>query len=284
MTAAALPQWLDLRRDGPGVRVRARVPADLACFEGHFPGHPVVPGFVQIDWVVGLAREHLSAKGDVAAIEALKYRSFLVPEAEVEIALELHASGVRFAYRGAGGELSSGRLRLDPSLAQHRPEPVETPSSGLPLRIPQAGRMRVIEAVTHHESGVTMCAARIGDATPLLRDGRAPAWLALELLAQAMAAQGGLALAPAGGVTAGAPRVFLVGARRIELRTRSFAAGERLWVRVEHQRGETGLVVCECALGTGAVPAGGSEARARALAWGPLKAVVGAPAGGSANP
>jgi hypothetical protein len=42
--------------------------------------------------------------------------------------------------------------------------------------------------------------------------------------------------------------------------------------------------VCECALGTGRVPADAEEARTRALARGPLKAFVGAPGGGSANP
>jgi predicted hotdog family 3-hydroxylacyl-ACP dehydratase len=279
--ATGAPQWLDVRREGPGVRAHARIPQDLDCFEGHFPGHPVVPGFVQLVWVGELAREHLGALGDPAAIEALKYRSFLVPDAEVEIAIEPQAAGVRFAYRGAGGgELSSGRIRLDASLPQHQPEPIPAARGGFPLRIPQAGPVRAIEAVTSHAGGVTMCVARIGDAAPVCRGGRAPAWVAIELLAQAMAAQGGLALA-AGGP---APPVFLVGARRIELRTRSFSAGERLWVRVCHQRGETGLVVCECALGTGAVPAAADEARARALAWGPLKAVVGAPGGGSANP
>lgn len=276
---AALPQLLDVRREGAGVRVRARVTAGLDCFEGHFPGHPVVPGFVQLGWAIDLARELGLAAGDPAAIEALKYRSFLVPEAEVEIALDPAAAGVRFAFASGGAELSSGRVVLAASLPQHAPEPVPLAASSLPVRIPQAGPVRLIEAVTHHAGGVTVCAARIGEAAPVSRGGRAPARVALEVLAQGMAAQGGLALA--GGDPP--PRVFLVGARRIELRTRSFAAGERLWVRVEHQRGETGLVVCECALGTGPIPADAAGARSRALAWGPLKAFVGASGGGSAN-
>lgn len=259
--------------------MRARVPGDLDCFDGHFPGHPVVPGFVQLGWAMGLAREHLAAAGEPAAIEALKYRSFLLPEAEVEIAIEPAVSGVRFAFRGES-ELSSGRILLDASVPQHRPEPLACEVTGLPVRIPQAGRMRLIESVIVHAGRVTVCAARIGDGAPLVREGLAPGFLALELLAQAMAAQGGLALAGSGPP----PRVFLVGSRRIELRTRSFAAGERAWVRVEHQRGETGLVVCECALGTGRVPADAEEARTRALARGPLKAFVGAPGGGSAKP
>jgi predicted hotdog family 3-hydroxylacyl-ACP dehydratase/3-hydroxymyristoyl/3-hydroxydecanoyl-(acyl carrier protein) dehydratase len=274
-----LPHLLDVRREGPGLRVRARVPGDLDCFDGHFPGHPVVPGFVQLGWAMGLAREHLAAAGEPAAIEALKYRSFLLPEAEVEIAIEPAVSGVRFAFRGES-ELSSGRILLDASVPQHRPEPLACEVTGLPVRIPQAGRMRLIESVIVHAGRVTVCAARIGDGAPLVREGLAPGFLALELLAQAMAAQGGLALAGSGPP----PRVFLVGSRRIELRTRSFAAGERAWVRVEHQRGETGLVVCECALGTGRVPADAEEARTRALARGPLKAFVGAPGGGSAKP
>jgi len=35
---------------GPPVRLELAVAPDLPCFEGHFPGVPVLPGVVQLDW------------------------------------------------------------------------------------------------------------------------------------------------------------------------------------------------------------------------------------------
>lgn len=273
--AASSPELLDLRREGPSLRARARVPKDLVYLAGHFPGYPVLPGFVELDWVLGLAREQLALAEPLAAIEALKFRSLLLPGAEFELCLEPTAAGLRFALASSEGDVASGRLRFAADLPQHVPQPQAQTGSAtqLPLLLPQTGTMRLLERVISDGQGVTLCAARIGAATPLCREGRAPAWLAVELLAQAMAAQGGLA--------AGAARVrrgFLVGARRIELRTRGFVSGEALWVRAQHLRGETGFVVCECALGSGDPPSEAVSARERALAWGPLKAFVEAPA------
>ena len=35
------------------------VPLDLVHFGGHFARFPLVPGVVEIDWIMGLARRHL---------------------------------------------------------------------------------------------------------------------------------------------------------------------------------------------------------------------------------
>lgn len=129
--------------------------------------------------------------------------------------------------------------------------------------------MRFIERVLAHDGGVTVCRARIDPGTPFCCGGSAPSWLALEILAQGMAAQGGIAAGERADL-----RGLLVGARRVLLRTRGFASGEALWVRVQHLRGETGLVACECALGTGEVPASAAGARDLALARGTLTALV----------
>lgn len=274
------PDLLAVRREGSVLRVSARVPEALPWFEGHFPGRPVLPGFVQLDWALALAREHLGVSAPPAAIEALKFRSLLLPDAKFALHLEAREPGLRFDLAAPEGEIASGRLRLDASLGEHGPE-ARAPDAGdaLPLRIPQQGPMRLIERVTSHAAGVTLCEASIRETTPLCRGGRVPAWLSLELLAQAMAAQGGLAAVDG----APASRAFLVGARRIALRTRGFEVGERLWVRVQHLRGETGFVVSECALGTGDPPPDTAAARAAALAWGPLTAYVEAVASDSAT-
>jgi predicted hotdog family 3-hydroxylacyl-ACP dehydratase len=263
------------------LRARGRVPAKLAWLEGHFPGHPIVPGFVQLDWALALAREALGVTAAPGRIEALRFRSPLLPEVEFELAVEASGGALRFELGEAGAEVSCGRLHLDPALGQHRPEagPAAPPGPGLPLRLPHAGRMRLLERVLHHETGVTLCEAQVSASTPLLESGRAPAWLALELLAQGMAAHGGLA-APGPGEPR---RALLVGARRVELRTRGFAEGERLWIRAEPLRRAAGLVAFACALGAGASPADAADARARSLASGELRAFIASTPGSSAS-
>jgi predicted hotdog family 3-hydroxylacyl-ACP dehydratase len=286
---ATAPDLLELQRTGPELRVRGHVPEDLLHFEGHFPGQPVLPGVVQLHWAIELARAQLGIGGAPSSLEALKFHEPLRPDRsfELRIAVSADASSrpgrsgrrLRFELDSEGRTLSSGRVRFDGEPSQHTPVPLPPPASeDWPLRLPHAGPMRWIERVLAHHGGATLCEARIGTATPLCVDEFAPSWLALELLAQGMAAQGGLVSEGAAGL-----RGWLVAARRIELRTCGFSASERLWVHVQHLRGETGFVVCECALGTGKPPACGADARDLALARGTLTAFV-QPAGDRARP
>ncbi len=275
-----VPDLLDVRRDGSKLRARGRIPEDLLHFEGHFPGQPVLPGVVQLHWAIELAREHLGVASAPSALEALKFHQPLLPGQSFELCVDAGksrpgsggpgSSRLRFELGSEGRSASSGRVRFDGEPAQHVPKPLPpSPPGEWPLRLPHAGPMRWIECVLAHDAGATLCEARITEATPLCQDGFAPSWLALELLAQGMAAQGGIVTRDAAGL-----RGLLVGARRIELRTRGFAAGEALWVHVQHLRGEIGFVVCECALGTGRLPASAADARDLALARGTLTAFV----------
>jgi predicted hotdog family 3-hydroxylacyl-ACP dehydratase len=130
--------------------------------------------------------------------------------------------------------------------------------------------MRLLGCVLAHDAAVTVCDALVTASTPLVEGGRAPSWLALELLAQGMAAHGGLER-PEG---AADRRGYLAGARRVELRTRSFLVGERLWVRAERRQAAGALVAFDCALGGGAPPHDAADAQARALARGSLRAAL----------
>ena len=51
MTGAALPTVLE-RVSGPGETFTLAIGADLIAFRGHFPGNPVLPGVVQVDWAI----------------------------------------------------------------------------------------------------------------------------------------------------------------------------------------------------------------------------------------
>ena len=267
--AVAAPEWLDVRVSGSGLRACGRIPEDLLHFEGHFPGQPLLPGVAHLQWVLELARDRLALAKAPSALEALKFREPLRPGQDFELHAEV-TRGLRYELVRAGRVVSTGRVRFDGEPEQHVPEPLSSsPPGDWPLRLPHAGPMRWIERILDHGAGATLCEARIRDASPLCVDGFAPAWLSLELLAQGMAAQGGSVSGDDRGL-----RGLLVGARRVELRTRGFEAGESLWVRVQHLRGEIGFVVCECALGSGKLPASAADAREVALAFGTLTAFV----------
>jgi 3-hydroxymyristoyl/3-hydroxydecanoyl-(acyl carrier protein) dehydratase len=106
-----LPEVLGERTGGGRVELDLRVPEDLACFTGHFPGLPILPGVVQLDWSVKLARERLGLAGEFAAAENLKFLSIVRPGAHLTLALELvDAAHLRFGYSSRGRKYSSGTL------------------------------------------------------------------------------------------------------------------------------------------------------------------------------
>jgi 3-hydroxymyristoyl/3-hydroxydecanoyl-(acyl carrier protein) dehydratase len=106
-----LPEILGERAQGGRVELELRVPEDLACFAGHFPGLPILPGVVQLDWSVKLGRERLGLAGEFAAAENLKFLSIVRPGAHLTLALErVDAARLRFGYSSHGRKYSSGTL------------------------------------------------------------------------------------------------------------------------------------------------------------------------------
>lgn len=88
------------------------VPENLECLAGHFPGLPVVPGVVQIGWVMDVVREVLGRPTVVRRIEALKFNDLLRPSYVFHLGVEFLPGGqaVQFRLWGDGRIFSSGRL------------------------------------------------------------------------------------------------------------------------------------------------------------------------------
>jgi 3-hydroxymyristoyl/3-hydroxydecanoyl-(acyl carrier protein) dehydratase len=99
-----LPEILAERTVEQGVELELRVPGDLEMFAGHFPGAPVLPGVVQLDWCVRLARDRLPLRGVFRAMEQVKFLAPIAPEARVTLHLELKAGGARLDFRFFGRE------------------------------------------------------------------------------------------------------------------------------------------------------------------------------------
>jgi 3-hydroxymyristoyl/3-hydroxydecanoyl-(acyl carrier protein) dehydratase len=91
------------------------VPSDLSCFPGHFPDYPIVPGVLQLDWVMKLAAGFAGKPLRVARVEGLKFRKPLRPGYEFTLRLEIDArlEKLRFELVADQETFSLGRVILE---------------------------------------------------------------------------------------------------------------------------------------------------------------------------
>jgi 3-hydroxyacyl-[acyl-carrier-protein] dehydratase len=106
------------RLDVEAKRVSAdcKVPDESPVFEGHFPGHPILPGALMIEtiaqtggWLV-LATLRFAAMPFLAQVKQAKMRSFVLPGEALMAEAEL-------LHDGSGYAVISGRLSAAGKLA-----------------------------------------------------------------------------------------------------------------------------------------------------------------------
>ncbi|MBW0449062.1 AMP-dependent synthetase [bacterium M00.F.Ca.ET.228.01.1.1] len=99
-------------RSGDTLHYELRVPPTLAHFAGHFPGLPILPGVVQVDWAMRLAAEQVPCVRAAASIDRLKFMAPVAPGAVLMLTLAHDAARrrVQFAYRLNGRECASGAI------------------------------------------------------------------------------------------------------------------------------------------------------------------------------
>jgi 3-hydroxyacyl-[acyl-carrier-protein] dehydratase len=90
-------------REGKSLAARALVPMQSPVFEGHFPGHPLVPGVLltetmaQASGYLILGLNRLSQMPFLMAVDKARFRSFVEPGAVLDVSAELTIEGSGYA-------------------------------------------------------------------------------------------------------------------------------------------------------------------------------------------
>jgi len=198
-----------------------RLLPSAAYFEGHFPGRPVLPGVTQL----ALAAQAITGRvGDraLSAVHHLRLRRLVLPGEELLLATRPAAHGrMRFELKRGAAIVTNGELTLSDSLSRwcsdSVPE-VTTESAYPPIEtlLPHRSPMCFVDRVCAFTDKHVVCEASIPSACPLVREGAAPAIMAIEAAAQAAAVGEALRRIGAGECKA-ASNGYLVGLRNVEL-------------------------------------------------------------------
>lgn len=105
-----LPEIDSVETSATTATYRIRVPPELEHFRGHFPGFPVLPGIVQLDWAVRLGRRHFAGLGDSTGVDNFKCQALVFPEARLTLELRRDDGGLHFRYFDARRTYSSGKI------------------------------------------------------------------------------------------------------------------------------------------------------------------------------
>ncbi len=117
------PRVLQEARGNGSIERTCEVPEDLQCFRGHFPGFPVVPGVLQLDWAMDLAAVVLGTTPTIQEIETFKLIRPLGPGARFRLhvviddsaameVVEPEGLAMKFSLSSTTETFSVGRITL----------------------------------------------------------------------------------------------------------------------------------------------------------------------------
>ena len=89
------------------------VDAGHPVFAGHFPGEPIVPGVMLLEWVLREAAPLLGRATEQLRIREAKFLEPLKPAQEADLYLDASPTRCAFRIRSASRDLATGSLEWD---------------------------------------------------------------------------------------------------------------------------------------------------------------------------
>lgn len=87
--------------------------ADNTYFEGHFPGHPVLPAVAQINLVLDYLRDREGKPYRIRKVKRGKFRAFIRPEMELEVEVtDLGSERFRWVIKDENQVYSTGEIEV----------------------------------------------------------------------------------------------------------------------------------------------------------------------------
>ena len=94
------------------VRYRS-IPPEHPVFAGHFPGNPIVPGVMLLEWVLGEVARVLGRAPASLRVRETKFFTPLAPRQRAELTLDLTGSRCAFTIQCDATRVARGVLEWD---------------------------------------------------------------------------------------------------------------------------------------------------------------------------
>ena len=102
-----------IERDDNSLTMEFSVPDTNPCFDGHFPGFPILPAIAQTELVIRFASHYLGTGIDVSEIPRIKFTNLVRPFAPLVLKMEKKEKTVSFRITSPDNETvySAGTMK-----------------------------------------------------------------------------------------------------------------------------------------------------------------------------